>query len=88
MKAHRLAPGDPSVHLHYGLFLMDRGRNLEAGVHFEEASKLQGDEQQPGGEGLYESLFNAGVAYRQAGVMDKAETFYRKAKDLKPKVTN
>ena len=83
---------------------MDRGRNLDAGLHFEEASRLQQQQQQQhsgegeeegsgtssgGGqeeEGLYESLFNAGVAYRQGGNLEKAEEFYRKAKDLRPQV--
>ena len=35
---------------------------------------------------VYDSIFNAAVAYRQAGRHDLAEIFYRKAVVLKPKV--
>ena len=73
-----MAPDDPSVHLHYGLFLMDSERNLEAAREFAKASKLNPED--------YESVFNAGVAYRQAGKNTEAETFYRKAVKLRPKV--
>ncbi len=80
-KALSVAPRDPSVRTHLGLFLMDAGRNLEAARSFEEAVRLGGD-----GDEAYESAFNAGVAYRMAGVMDRAEFFYRKAADMRPKV--
>ena len=42
LKAYQLAPLDPSVHLHYGLFLMDAdgNRNFEAGQKFQIASEL------------------------------------------------
>ena len=33
-----MAPDNPSVHLHYGLFLMDSERNLEAAREFAKAS--------------------------------------------------
>ena len=77
-KANRMAPEDPSVHLHYGLFLMDSERNLEAAREFAKASKLNPED--------YESVFNAGVAYRQAGKNTEAEMFYRKAVQLRPQV--
>jgi len=35
---------------------------------------------------IYDSVFNAAVAYRQAGRHDLAEEFYRKATKLRPKV--
>ena len=73
-----MAPEDPSVHLHYGLFLMDSERNLEAAREFAKASKLNPED--------YESVFNAGVAYRQAGKNTEAEMFYRKAVQLRPQV--
>jgi len=80
LKAARLAPGDPGVHLHYGLFLMEAGagrRDLEAAREFETASSLEPTD--------YNAAFNAGVAYRQAGHRDKAEEFYRKAARISPK---
>ena len=79
MKAKSLAPNDPGVHLHYGLFLMEASRDLEAAAEFEAATKSQPDD--------YNAAFNAGVAYRQAGRMVKAEEFYRKAADIRPKVS-
>jgi len=75
-KANQIAPNDPSVHLHYGLFLMDTERNLEAAQEFSKAAELNPND--------YESIFNAGVAYRQAGQNTQAELFYRKAVQLKP----
>ena len=78
MKAKSLAPNDPGVHLHYGLFLMEASRDLEAAAEFEAATKSQPDD--------YNAAFNAGVAYRQAGRLVKAEEFYRKAADIRPKV--
>ena len=74
-----MAPNDPSVHLHYGLFLMDSERNLEAAREFSRAAQLKPDD--------YESVFNAGVAFRQAGKNEEAEIFYRKAVQLKPNVS-
>ena len=35
---------------------------------------------------VYDSIFNAAVAYRQAGRHDLAEIFYRKAVTIRPKV--
>ena len=78
LKAARLAPGDSGVHLHYGLFLMEAGRDLEAAREFEAASGVEPND--------YNAAFNAGVAYRQAGNRDKAEAFYRKAVRISPKV--
>ena len=56
---------------------MDMERNLEAAQEFAKAAELKPDD--------YESIFNAGVAYRQAGRNQEAELFYRKAVQLKPK---
>ena len=78
VKAQKLAPNDPAVHLHYGLFLMDTERNLEAAEEFAQAAEFDPHD--------YEAVFNAGVAFRQAGKHDKAEEFYRKAVALKPNV--
>ncbi len=86
-KALRVAPLDPSVRTHYGLFLMDAGRNLEAARSFEEAVRLSGDGGGGEGEDYYESVFNAGVAFRLAGRMEEAERFYRKAADIRPNVS-
>ena len=74
-----MAPRDPSVHLHYGLFLMDADRNSEAAEEFAKAAEIDPTD--------YESIFNAGVAFRQAGQHSQAEEFYRKAVDLKPNVS-
>lgn len=75
-KANNMAPRDPSVHLHYGLFLMDLERNMEAAKEFALAAELKPDD--------FESVFNAGVAFRQAGQKEMAEKYYRKAVALKP----
>ena len=104
-KANQLAPFDPSVHLHYGLFLMDAegDRNFEAGQKFQTAAELILSEQSSAvkpndvsgnlqdsttnsGVSVYDSVFNAAVAYRQAGRHDLAEIFYRKAVTIRPKV--
>ena len=74
-----MVPEDPSVHLHYGLFLMDSDRNLEAAEEFARAVSLKSDD--------YESVFNAGVAYRQANMNTEAEKFYRMAVQLRPNVS-
>ena len=58
---------------------MEASRDLEAAAEFEAATKSQPDD--------YNAAFNAGVAYRQAGRMVKAEEFYRKAADIRPKVS-
>jgi Flp pilus assembly protein TadD len=58
---------------------MDSDRNLEAAREFAKAAELKPDD--------YESVFNAGVAFRQAGNNIQAETFYRKAVNLKPEVS-
>ena len=79
VKAGKLAPRDPAVHLHYGLFLMDADRNSQAAEEFAKAAEIDPQD--------YESIFNAGVAFRQAGQHSQAEEFYRKAVDLKPNVS-
>ena len=79
LKAKEMVPEDPSVHLHYGLFLMDSDRNLEAAEEFARAVSLKSDD--------YESVFNAGVAYRQANMNTEAEKFYRMAVQLRPNVS-
>ena len=86
-RALSAAPADPSARTHYGLFLMDAGRNLEAARSFEEAARLTERGRQEGQGEYYETLFNAGVAYRLAGRMDKAEEFYRRAADVRPLVS-
>lgn len=103
-KAKQLAPSDPSVYLHYGLFLMDAegDRNFEAGQKFQMASELilgNNKDLNPNKSpdnieesalhssiSVYDSVFNAAVAYRQAGRHDLAEIFYRKAVTIRPKV--
>ena len=57
---------------------MDSERNLEAAKEFAKAAELKPDD--------YESVFNAGVAYRQAGLNTEAEMYYRQAVQLKPQV--
>ena len=79
MKAKKLAPNDASVHLHYGLFLMDSDRNLEAAEEFAMAAEISPTD--------YESVFNAGVAFRQAGNNEKAEKYYRNSVNLRPNVS-
>lgn len=77
-KANEIAPEDPNVHMHYGFFLLDTERNLEAGIQFEKAVQIRPQD--------YESNFNAGVAFRLAGKNDLAEKFYRQALQLRPQV--
>lgn len=57
---------------------MDLERNLEAAREFATAAQLNPQD--------YESVFNAGVAFRLVGDNAKAEAFYRQAVQLKPKV--
>ena len=59
---------------------MDTDRNSEAAEEFAKAAEIDPTD--------YESIFNAGVAFRQAGQHNQAEEFYRKAVDLKPNVSN
>lgn len=59
---------------------MDADRNSEAAEEFAKAAEIDPTD--------YESIFNAGVAFRQAGQHSRAEEFYRKAVDLKPNVSN
>ncbi len=63
------------------MFLLDAERNLEAARHFEIAAAAADN---GGSEDAYETMFNAAVAYRQAGRTDRAEEFYRKALELRP----
>ena len=83
---------------------VDGNRNLEAGHKFQMAAELilGGDKDVNGGKmsksieetsfqssiSVYDSVFNAAVAYRQAGRHDLAEKFYRKAVQIKPQVIN
>ena len=83
---------------------VDGNRNLEAGHKFQMAAELilGGDKDINGGKmsksieetsfqssiSVYDSVFNAAVAYRQAGRHDLAEKFYRKAVQIKPQVIN
>ena len=75
----------------------DGDRNLEAGFQFQTAadlffasrgnSKLSDRIPSNGNDGgedtsVYDSVFNAAVAFRQAGRHDLAEKFYRKAVTL------
>ena len=57
---------------------MDSERNLEAAKEFAKAAQLKPDD--------FESVFNAGVAYRQAGKNLEAEMFYRRAVQIRPEV--
>ena len=65
-KARALAPDDPEVHLHYGMFLLDADRNTEAAQHFVIAATAK-DKNEGGevrNEHAYEATFNAAVAFR------------------------
>ncbi|XP_040569005.1 protein O-mannosyl-transferase TMTC2 [Lepeophtheirus salmonis] len=74
--ASKLAPSESSVALHYGLFLLDTDRSLEAGYQFQRAAKLSPSD--------FESVFNAAVAFRQAGKYTLAEKFYRQSVSIRP----
>lgn len=79
-------------------------RNFEAGQKFQKAAELiLGEDNNPMSRkhsepideanihtsiSLYDTTFNAAVAYRQAGRHDLAEIFYRKAVRIRPKVIN
>ena len=58
---------------------MDADRNLEAAEEFAMAADINPQD--------YESVFNAGVAFRQAGHHAKAEQYYRQSVTLKPNVS-
>ena len=51
---------------------MDADRNSEAAEEFAKAAEIDPTD--------YESIFNAGVAFRQAGQHSRAEEFYRKSR--------
>lgn len=81
-----MAPRNPDISFHYGLFLLDEGGQanlLLAAENFVLASI----ELNEGDSLYYESLFNAAVAYREAGELLKAELFYGKAAKVKPNVS-
>ena len=66
------------------LVLREQNKNLGS-------NKISGNFQESttnSGVSAYESIFNAAVAYRQAGRHDLAEIFYRKAVAIRPKVCN
>eukprot|EP00096_Caligus_rogercresseyi_P007274 TRINITY_DN2508_c0_g1_i1.p1 TRINITY_DN2508_c0_g1~~TRINITY_DN2508_c0_g1_i1.p1 ORF type:complete len:604 (+),score=30.15 TRINITY_DN2508_c0_g1_i1:192-1814(+) len=75
--ASQIAPTESSVALHYGLFLLGEERSLEAGLQFQKAAHLSPLD--------FESIFNAAVAFRQAGKYSLAEDFYRQSVKVKPK---
>lgn len=79
-KAKAIAPADSSVRLHFGLFLLDLGRDLEAAEEFEVAANAPAAE--------YEAVFNAAVAYRLAGRNERALEFYRRAQEMRPEVSS
>ena len=76
----------------------DGNRNFEAGQQFQTAAELiLGKDTESTSDVIdeanlhssisaYDSIFNAAVAYRQAGRHDLAEIFYRKAVSIRPKV--
>lgn len=75
----------PGSLLHLGLFLLENGRPSEAAEAFSEAAETDGGS--PSSSGVaFEAAFNAGVAFRTAGDLVKAEQFYRKARDIRPEV--
>jgi len=75
-RAKAVAPAEPTVYVHYGLYLMDRNRFIEAAKNLGEAAKLSPSN--------YDNVFNAAVAYREAGRLDIAETFYRRTVQIRP----
>ena len=77
----------------------DGNRNFEAGQQFQTAAelilgkdiestskKISDEANLHSSISAYDSIFNAAVAYRQAGRHDLAEIFYRKAVSIRPKV--
>ena len=75
-RAKAVAPAEPTVYVHYGLYLMDRRRFSEAAKNLGEAARLN--------PANYDNVFNAAVAYREAGQLDIAETFYRRTVQIRP----
>ncbi|HHM05101.1 MAG TPA: type IV pilus biogenesis/stability protein PilW [Gammaproteobacteria bacterium] len=79
-KALTLAPEEPMLHNNYGVFLCRQRRYREAEDHFLEAA----------GQVFYRSpevaYKNAGACAYHAGDPDKAEQYYRKALQLKPRL--
>ena len=55
---------------------MDRARHAEAAATLAEAARLA--------PGEYDAAFNAAVAAREAGLMEAAEMWYRRAVSLRP----
>jgi Flp pilus assembly protein TadD len=75
-RAKTVAPAEPTVYVHYGLYLMDRNRFSEAAKNLGEAARLNPSN--------YDNVFNAAVAYREAGQLDIAEMFYRRTVEIRP----
>lgn len=75
-RAKTVAPAEPTVYVHYGLYLMDRNRFSEAAKNLGEAARLNPSN--------YDNVFNAAVAYREAGQLDIAELFYRRTVEIRP----
>lgn len=74
-RAVSVAPRDPSVYVHYGLYLMDKRRHLEAAKNFQVAATFDPSD--------YDSVFNSAVAFREAGDLVRAEAYYRDALGLR-----
>jgi len=69
------------IHLiinHSGQFLLDMSRTREAAESFVRAAHLA--------PGDFEAVFNAAATLREAKELDRAEHYYRKAVQLRPKV--
>jgi Flp pilus assembly protein TadD len=63
-----------------GQFLLESSRYDEAAAEYERAAELTPDD--------VDAVLNAANALRQAGINDRAESYYRRAVQLQPTVSS
>ncbi|XP_065061829.1 protein O-mannosyl-transferase TMTC2-like isoform X2 [Rhopilema esculentum] len=76
-KALQLSPDNSDAHYHFAEFLLKSGRKVEGFAKLDRAVELKPDQE--------DLLSFAATSFREAGVYDKAELFYRKAILVNPK---
>ncbi|XP_076841965.1 protein O-mannosyl-transferase TMTC2 [Brachyhypopomus gauderio] len=76
LKAIQLEPTKGNCYMHYGQFLLEESRLLEAAEMAETAARLDSEE--------FDVVFSAAHMLRQASLNDAAERYYKQAATLRP----